>query len=220
MDDLSKKRASAQKAVAGGIWFASHFLHVARVKKPTAMRESRVRPCENCVRFSHGSRFFDLRNVQKRATKSDTSGHCLLLRFQSNSTAFSDHCALNLETMSGMILNKLQPLRTHTWLKAKQRPAFTGRAFIFDLRIFEQSATQNNHLLCCWVNADQPLITRSRRLVPNFKFSVLVFLMLMSCWMNIEQNCAKTKNFSCNLCPMWLYVSIKGLLSRTLMYLV
>ena len=33
------------------------FLHVAQVKKPTAMRESRV--------------------IQKRATKSDTSGHCL-----------------------------------------------------------------------------------------------------------------------------------------------
>ena len=30
-----------------------------------------------CTRFSHGRRFFDSRNVQKRATKSDTSGHCL-----------------------------------------------------------------------------------------------------------------------------------------------
>ena len=28
--------------------------------------------------FSHRHRFFDSRNVQKRATKSDTSGHCLL----------------------------------------------------------------------------------------------------------------------------------------------
>ena len=32
----------------------------------------------NRTRFSHGRRFFDSRNVQKRATKSDTSGHCLL----------------------------------------------------------------------------------------------------------------------------------------------
>ena len=31
-----------------------------------------------CVRFSHGRRFFDSRNVQKRATKSDSSGPCLL----------------------------------------------------------------------------------------------------------------------------------------------
>ena len=30
------------------------------------------------VRFSHGRVLFDSRNVQKRATKSDTSGHCLL----------------------------------------------------------------------------------------------------------------------------------------------
>ena len=62
------------------------FLHVARVKKPTAMRESRaILACDssmavgflNSVRFSHGSRFFDLSNMPKRTTKSDTSGHCL-----------------------------------------------------------------------------------------------------------------------------------------------
>ena len=29
-----------------------------------------------CVRFSHGSVFFDSHNVQTRATKSDSSGHC------------------------------------------------------------------------------------------------------------------------------------------------
>ena len=46
------------------------FLHVARVKKPTAMRDR--------VLFSHGLRFFDSHNVQKRATKSDTLGHCLM----------------------------------------------------------------------------------------------------------------------------------------------
>ena len=28
-----------------------------------------LRPCENCTRFSHGSRFFDLRNVQKSVTQ-------------------------------------------------------------------------------------------------------------------------------------------------------
>ena len=35
--------------------------------------------CTLCEWFSHGRRFFDSRNVQKRATKSDTSGHCLWL---------------------------------------------------------------------------------------------------------------------------------------------
>ena len=60
------------------------FLHIARVRKHTAMRKSRVRKhtamLEShafCVRFSHGPVFSDSRNVQKRATKSDTSGHCL-----------------------------------------------------------------------------------------------------------------------------------------------
>ena len=47
------------------------FLHVARVTKPN------LRPSENRVLFSHGRGFFDSRNVQKCATKSDTSGHCL-----------------------------------------------------------------------------------------------------------------------------------------------
>ena len=37
-----------------------------------------VRLCENRVRFTHGRTFFNSRNVQKRATKSDTSGPCLL----------------------------------------------------------------------------------------------------------------------------------------------
>ena len=34
---------------------------------------------EKCVRFSHVRVFSDSHNVQKRATKSDTSGHCLSL---------------------------------------------------------------------------------------------------------------------------------------------
>ena len=81
------------------------FLHVARVRKHTDMRESlacTLRESLACPRFSHvrvnlshvrDSRmsvcfqfrvqfshvrvFSDSRNVQKRATKSDTSGHCL-----------------------------------------------------------------------------------------------------------------------------------------------
>ena len=50
------------------------FLHVARVKKPAAMRESLAVG----LRVSHGRRFFDSRNMQKRAKKSYTSGHCLM----------------------------------------------------------------------------------------------------------------------------------------------
>ena len=46
---------------------------------PTAMRESHA-----ILAFSHGRRFFELRNVQKRATKSDTSGHCLLVLKSNN----------------------------------------------------------------------------------------------------------------------------------------
>ena len=42
------------------------------------LRESEnTRTCENRVRFSHVRVFSDSRNVQKRATKFDTSGHCL-----------------------------------------------------------------------------------------------------------------------------------------------
>ena len=52
------------------------FCHV-----PTAMRESRA----ILVRFSHGRRFFDSLNVQKRATKSNTSGHCLGSNCQASS---------------------------------------------------------------------------------------------------------------------------------------
>ena len=51
------------------------FLHVARVKKHTAVRESHVKR----VQFSNVRVFSDSRNVQKRATKPDTSGHCLVL---------------------------------------------------------------------------------------------------------------------------------------------
>ena len=49
------------------------FVHVARVKQHTDMRESQAFR----VRFAHVRVFCDSRKVQKRATKSDTSGHCL-----------------------------------------------------------------------------------------------------------------------------------------------
>ena len=61
--------------MARGIRFCRTFLHVARVKKPTAMQESQIkkptamRESQNPTRFSHGRRFFDSRNVQKSVTQ-------------------------------------------------------------------------------------------------------------------------------------------------------
>ena len=43
----------------------------------TLSKSKNLLPCKNGMRFLNGSRFFDLHNVQKHATKSDTSGHCL-----------------------------------------------------------------------------------------------------------------------------------------------
>ena len=67
------------------------FLHVARVRKLTDMLElhasqkthghariSRVSCNSHFVQFSYVCVFSDSHNMQKRATKSDTSGHCLL----------------------------------------------------------------------------------------------------------------------------------------------
>ena len=50
-------------------------LHVAQVRQHTNMRELHVK----CMQFSHIRVFSDSRNVQKRATKSDTWGHCLVV---------------------------------------------------------------------------------------------------------------------------------------------
>ena len=52
------------------------FLHVARVRKHTDMRELHAFR----VQFSHIRVFSDLRNVQKRKKKSDTSGQCPVKR--------------------------------------------------------------------------------------------------------------------------------------------
>ena len=40
------------------------------------------------MRFSHGRVLFDSRNVQKRATKSDTLGHCLGLVLSPSTLSF------------------------------------------------------------------------------------------------------------------------------------
>ena len=48
----------------------------------------------NCLQFSQGNVFFYLSNLQKRATKSDTSGHCLLISGKSlAATIFSQAVA-------------------------------------------------------------------------------------------------------------------------------
>ena len=68
---------------------------------------------------------------------------------------------LRLETMSGMILSRWQP-KFETKLvaneklclkafKAINRPALTGRALIFDSKIFGQSASENNFQQCYWL---------------------------------------------------------------------
>ena len=55
-------------SLGSGQRYMSHtFLHVARVKKYTDMRELHA----FCVQFSHVRVFSDSRHVQKRATKSD-----------------------------------------------------------------------------------------------------------------------------------------------------
>ena len=52
-------------------------LHYAQAKKPMRVQKSRanLRGCGNLARGVH--RLFGSRIVQKRATKSSTSGHCL-----------------------------------------------------------------------------------------------------------------------------------------------
>ena len=62
--------------MAQGIWFVSHFF--ASCVSQKTFGHARI-ACEN-ARIARDSRmvwFFDSRNVQKRATKSDTSSHCL-----------------------------------------------------------------------------------------------------------------------------------------------
>ena len=51
------------------------FLHVVLVRKDTDIRELHAFR----VQFSNVRVFSDSRNVQKRAIKSDTSGHCLMM---------------------------------------------------------------------------------------------------------------------------------------------
>ena len=65
--------------MARGIWFVSHFF-VRWASQKTYGHAWIAR--ENRTRFSHGRRLFDSCNVQKRATKSDTSCHCLILTGQ------------------------------------------------------------------------------------------------------------------------------------------
>ena len=59
---------------------SKHGARIARVSRaiPSRVLFSHVRVFLNRVRFSHVRMFFDWSNVQKRATKSDTLGHCLI----------------------------------------------------------------------------------------------------------------------------------------------
>ena len=68
--------------MARGIWFVSHVF--GRCASQTTHGQARLRIARDsrailawlCVLFSLGRVLFDSRNVQKRGTKSDISGHC------------------------------------------------------------------------------------------------------------------------------------------------
>ena len=70
-------------------------------------------------------------------------------------------------------------------------PALTGRASIFDLKIFEQSAFVNNHLLCYW-----PTIHNSiSKICLKFQIISSTFSRSMSCSMSTEQKMCEVKIF-------------------------
>ena len=56
-------------------------------------------------------------------------------------------------------------------LKAMYRLALTGQALIFNIQIFEQSATQNNHVVCYWPTIHNLM----SKICPNFPSQVLSF---------------------------------------------
>ena len=110
----------------------------------------------------------------------------------------------SLETMSGMILNRLQPkfaaksVANEMWcLKvgdSDQRWHDKLRFLIW--RFLEQSARfcrcKHSSGYCF---TDQLSITQSRRSVLNFKLSVLTFSRWMSCSMSIEEKLCQVKIF-------------------------
>ena len=69
-------------------------------------------------------------------------------------------------------------------LKPKLIPALAQR-------VFEQSATENTHILCYW----QTIHNSISKICPVFKFSALTFLRSMSCSMSIELKLCKERNF-------------------------
>ena len=73
-----------------------------------------------------------------------------------------------------------KPYRNLNWLDKLQ---FSIQSF------FEQFSTENYYV------TDQTSITRSRRSVLNFKFSVLTFFRSMSCSMSIEQKLCEVELF-------------------------
>ena len=67
------------------------FLHDARVRKHTDMRVLHAKRAQ----FSHVRMFSGSRNVQKRATKSYTSGHCLLSSLSITPQTVGPICTVN-----------------------------------------------------------------------------------------------------------------------------
>ena len=56
------------------------------------------------------------------------------------------------------------PRKDQAW-EQLQRPALTGQAMIFDLKIFEQPATENNHLQCYWQTIHNSIL----KIYPKFQ---------------------------------------------------
>ena len=139
------------------------------------------------IRHRNKNRCSELNPVQSSRSKFTT---CLrkgsLLRFLSKSTATSDGNSKNLEPMSGMILNRLQPMFVAEFVANEcyiSRPRWDLHWLIFNLK---QSATQNQHLLCCWPNIYH-LISK---ICPNFQV-LWLFWGWWSAWWALSKKCAR-----------------------------
>ena len=129
----------------------------------------------------------------------------------------------SFETMSGMILNRLQPkfavqsvANEMQRLKAIEWPALTGRASILDLKFLAQFVFVNIHLLCYWSTIHNSI----SKICPKFQVLSSHFVkvdeLLDSARWSMSKNCAMWKYFNSNLCQMRKDVLIKGLRSRIL----
>ena len=145
-----------------------------------------------------------------------------LQSIQSNSTTTSDVGAQKLGNDvwhdSGSIATKVCNKVGRKWkamFESHVEPCIDWTSFDSRFEDFFSNLLLKIIIYCV---TDQPSITRSRRSVLNFKFSVLTFPRLMGCSMSITQKLCEVKisqlqPMSKNS-PMRKFVSIKSLLSR------